>query len=183
MQDGSTVLIRQEAAADIEVIGSVVADAFRAAAHSAPPVEPGGDPGEVSLVSWLRDDAAWIPELALVALEDGLVVGHVVATRAHVDGQPALGLGPLSVAPHRQKAGVGTALMHAVLGAADALGESLVGLLGEPSFYSRFAFVPARSLGIAAPDSSWGDHFRIRTLTRYTGQTGRFEYAAPFDRF
>jgi putative acetyltransferase len=72
--------------------------------------------------------------------------------------------------------------MHAVLGAADALGEPLVGLLGNPAYYGRFGFVPAESIGVAAPDSSWGDNFQIRTLTRYEGVTGRFHYAAPFDR-
>jgi putative acetyltransferase len=72
--------------------------------------------------------------------------------------------------------------MHAVLGAADALGEPLVGLLGDPGYYHRFGFVPAQSIGIAAPDSSWGEDFQVRTLTRYEGLTGRFHYAGPFDR-
>jgi len=177
------VMIRRELPEDIEAIRAVTAVAFRGAEHSAPPVEPGGDPGEATLVSWLREDAGWIPELSLVAAEDGLVVGHVIATRAHVGAQPALGLGPLSVLPHRQKAGFGAALMHAVLGAADALDEPLVGLVGDPAYYRRFGFVSAQSVGIAAPDSSWGDYFQVRTLTRYGGQTGRFQYAGPFDRF
>jgi putative acetyltransferase len=118
----------------------------------------------------------------MVAVEDDMVVGHVVASRAHVDAQPALGLGPLSVLPRRWGAGIGSALMHAVLGAADALDEPLVGLVGEPAYYRRFGFVPARSIGVAAPDYSWGDYFQIRTLTRYDGRTGRFHYASPFDR-
>ena len=180
--DGSMVMIRRELPGDVEAIRAVTAAAFRGVGHSAPPVEPGGDPGEATLVSWLRDDAGWVPELSLVAAEDDLVVGHVVATRAHVDAQPALGLGPLSVLPHRQRAGIGAALMHAVLGAADALGEPLVGLVGDPAYYRRFGFVPAQSIGVAAPDSSWGDYFQVRTLTRYEGLTGRFHYAGPFDR-
>lgn len=175
-------MIRRELPDDVEAIRAVTAAAFRGVAHSAPPVEPGGDPGEATLVSWLRDDAGWIAQLSLVAVEDDLVVGHVLATRAHVDGRPALGLGPVSVAPDRQRAGVGTALMHAVLGAADALGEQLVGLLGNPAFYQRFGFVPARTRGIAAPDPSWGDYFQVRTLTQYDGMTGHFTYADPFDR-
>jgi putative acetyltransferase len=72
--------------------------------------------------------------------------------------------------------------MHAVLGAADALDEPLVGLLGDPAYYGRFGFVPAQSIGVAAPDSSWGDSFQVRTLARYEGQTGRFRYAEPFTR-
>jgi putative acetyltransferase len=177
------VLIRRELPDDIEAIRSVTAAAFRGAAHSAPPVEPGGDPGEATLVSWLREDAGWLPELSLVAIDEGMVVGHVVCTRAHVDDAPALGLGPLSVRPRLQRSGVGSALMHAVLGAADALDEGLVGLLGDPAYYRRFGFVPAQSVGITAPDPSWGDYFQIRTLSRYNGHTGRFRYAAPFDGF
>jgi putative acetyltransferase len=175
------VLIRRERRDDLAAIHSVTAAAFRGEPHSAPPVEPGGDPGEVALLSRLRGDAAWIPPLSLVAIENGLVVGHVVCTRAHVDDQPALGLGPLSVLPNRQRTGIGSALMHAVLGAADALGERLVGLVGEPAYYHRFGFVPAQSTGVTAPALSWGNYFQVRHLTQYAGQTGRFRYAAPFD--
>nr|WP_233149792.1 N-acetyltransferase [Kineosporia sp. A_224] len=175
------MLIRREGPGDVAAIRSVTAAAFRDVPHSAPPVEPGGDPGEVTLLSRLRADAAWIPALSLVAIENGLVVGHVVCTRARTDDRPALGLGPLSVLPERQRTGVGSALMHAVLGAADALDEPLVGLVGEPAYYQRFGFVPARTTGITAPDPSWGDYFQVRCLTRYAGQTGRFRYAAPFD--
>ena len=176
------MMIRRERSDDVDAIHAITAAAFRGVAHSAPPAEPGGDPGEATLVSRLRDDAGWIPELSLVAIEDDQVVGHVVATRAHVEARPALGLGPLSVLPRRQRTGVGTALMHAVLGAADALGEPLVGLLGNPTYYRRFGFVPAQPVGIAAPVAAWGDYFQVRTLSRYEGLAGRFRYAGPFDR-
>ncbi|MFD1824442.1 GNAT family N-acetyltransferase [Mumia zhuanghuii] len=175
-------MIRREVPADIEAVRMVTAAAFRTAEHSAPPVEPGGDPGEATLISWLRDDAGWIPELSLVAVEGDQVVGHVIATRAGVDGRPALGLGPLSVLPRLQRTGVGSALMHAVLGGADALAESVVGLLGEPAYYRRFGFVPAASLDIVAPEPAWGDYFQVRTLTSYAGLAGHFRYARPFDR-
>ncbi|KNX38475.1 GNAT family N-acetyltransferase [Luteipulveratus halotolerans] len=176
------MLIRREQPADIEAIREVTAAAFRGVEHSAPPVEPGGDPGEATLVTWLRADGGWVPELSLVAVDGDALVGHVVCTRGTLDGRPALGLGPLSVSPDRQRAGVGSALMHSVLGAADALGEPLVVLLGDPAYYSRFGFVPARTLGVAAPDEAWGDYFQVRTLSAYDGQRGRFIYAAPFDR-
>ncbi|MFC6704331.1 GNAT family N-acetyltransferase [Flexivirga alba] len=174
--------IRPEQPDDSDAIRAVTAAAFRGAAYSAPPVTPGGDPGEATLVSWLRDDPGWIPELSLVAIEDEKVLGHVVCTRAHVGDQSALGLGPLSVSPQRQKSGIGSALVQAVLAAAAARGESLVALLGEPAYYGRFGFVPAREVGITAPDASWGDYFQVRTLSRYDGRTGEFRYAAPFDR-
>jgi putative acetyltransferase len=180
--EGVAVMIRRELPDDIDAVRAVTAAAFRTAEHSAPPVEPGGDPGEATLVSWLREDTGWIPELSLVAVEDDRLVGHVVATRAEIDAHPALGLGPLSVVPDRQKTGVGSALMHAVLGAADALDESLMGLVGEPAYYRRFGFAPAASIGVIAPEPGWGDYFQVRTLTSYAGQSGHFRYARPFDR-
>lgn len=176
------MLIRQEIRGDSGAIREVTAAAFREAEHSAPPVEPNEDPGEATLIEWLRGDPAWIPELSLVACDGDQIIGHVVATRAHVDSTPALGLGPISVLPDRQGAGVGSALMHAVLAAAEARGETIVGLLGEPAYYIRFGFVPVSTTSIESPEREWGDYFQIRTLSEYTGQGGRFEYAGPFGR-
>jgi putative acetyltransferase len=141
-----------------------------------------GDPSEVALVDALRADLGWLPHLALVAVVHGTVVGHVVATRATVDGHPALGVGPLGVLPAVQRHGVGTALMYALLGAAQACDEALVGLLGEPGFYGRFGFVAAAELGVRPPDPAWGRYFQALALTDHP-PTGTFRYAAPFDRF
>ena len=94
----------------------------------------------------------------------------------------SFGLEPIGVLPALQGSGVGTALMHAVLGAADAMDYALVALLGHLDYYPRFGFVPAESLGVAAPDPSWGAHFQARTLHAWTPEvTGTFRYAAPFD--
>jgi putative acetyltransferase len=180
------VIIRRERPTDVQAIRSVTAAAFGQVRHAAPSVEPDGVPGEATLVGWLRDDPGWVPELSLVAEagpSDPRLVGHVVATRGDLAGRSALGLGPLSVDPAHQGRGCGSALVHALLGAADALGDPVVVLLGDPAFYSRFGFLPARTLGIEAPDRSWGDYFQARTLTAWRDEHGgRFAYAAPFDR-
>lgn len=176
------IVVRRERAGDEAAIRRVVGAAFTGVAHAAPSVEPDGVPGEATLVTWLRADPCWIPRLSLVAEQDGRLIGHVLCTRGHVDDVAALGLGPLSVVPECQRSGVGTALMHAVLGAADALDEPLVALVGEPAYYARFGFRPAAGLGIAATDPAWDGYFQIRTLTAYDGATGTFRFAAPFDR-
>jgi putative acetyltransferase len=171
------VLIRRESPADVEVIAAVTAAAFGHPGDSEPPVE-------APLVAWLRDSPAWLPELSLVAADaDGAVVGHVVCTRATIGRAPVLGLGPLSVRPDRQRQGVGSALMHAVLGAADALGEPLVVLLGSTEYYPRFGFRLASECGVTPKHPEWAPHFQVRTLTSYDpGLRGPFEYAEPFDR-
>ena len=111
------------------------------------------------------------------------VVGYVVCTRGHIDGVPVLGLGPIGVRPDLQRRGVGLALVHSVLGAADALGEPLVALLGSPAYYRRFGFRTSSELGILPPDPAWGEYFQVRALTSYEPSLrGTFRYAEPFDR-
>ncbi|WP_030547976.1 GNAT family N-acetyltransferase [Streptomyces albus] len=172
------MLIRRETSADAEGIRAV-----HRAAFAAPAGAPGEQPVEVRLVDALRSDEAWIPGLSLVAVDaGGEVAGHVVCTRARVGAAPALGLGPLGVLPALQRRGVGSALMHAVLGAADALGEPLVVLLGHTGYYPRFGFRPAAGYGIVPPVPEWAAHFQVRTLTTYDpALRGPFGYAEPFN--
>ncbi|MEV4055606.1 N-acetyltransferase [Amycolatopsis sp. NPDC049688] len=171
------MLIRRETPADQAAIHAVHSEAFRRDGND-PPVE-------APLVDELRADGDLINALSLVAVRDSEVVGHVCCSRARLgeDTTTAVGLGPLGVLPAHQRDGVGSALMHAVLGAADALGHGLVVLLGNPAYYSRFGFVTASDLSITAPDPAWGPHFQARTLAAYQStQAGAFEYAPAFSR-
>jgi putative acetyltransferase len=172
--DSADVLIRRETPNDVAAIRAVVTAAFA-----------GADPvPEAWLVDALRADVAWLPALSLVATDrDGTVIGHVLATRGHVDTAPVLGLGPLSVRPDRQRRGVGSALTHAMLGAADALNEPLVALLGDPLYYQRFGFEPCDNYQIAPPVARWRPHFQVRPLAAHDpALRGTFTYAEPFDR-
>ena len=89
----------------------------------------------------------------------------MVCTRGSVGELAALGLGPISVLPDYQRHGIGQALMHAVIGAADAAGEPLIALLGDQRFYGRFGFVETFRKGVLAPDPPGARTFRVRTLT------------------
>ena len=169
------MLIRQEAAADFDAIDSVHRAAFADQA-------PAGEPVEVNLVRLLRNDAGWVPGLSLVAEHAGTLVGHVVCTEGSLCGAAAVGLGPIGVLPEHQNLGVGGALMHAVLGAADALGYDVVLLLGHLGYYPRFGFVPADTIGVTPTNPDWGDHFQARPLSAWTSSVrGTFHYAKPFD--
>jgi putative acetyltransferase len=162
------VIIRRELPSDVDGIHAVHLEAF------------GREP-EAGLVDALRASDAWLPELSFVATDSGTVIGHVVCSRAHVDATPVLGLGPLGVLRQWQRRGVGSALMHTVLGAADARDEPLVVLLGHADYYPRFGFRPASELGIVPPVAEWRPHFQARPLHAYAPPVrGDFAYAAPF---
>jgi putative acetyltransferase len=179
------VLIRREASQDAAAIHAVTAAAFSRPEGPEGPEGPSRDvPLEAPLIDWLRASPAWIPQLSMVATDpSGDVVGHVACTRATVGPAPVLALGPLSVRPDWQRQGVGKALVHAVLGAADALGEPLVGLLGSTGYYPRFGFRLAGEYGIRPRYAEWVPHFQVRALTAYDPAVrGGFAYSEPFDR-
>ncbi|HEX5741604.1 MAG TPA: N-acetyltransferase [Pilimelia sp.] len=166
------MLIRREQPGDVASVAQVVTAAFAAGPST---------PVETRLLGALRADPGWLPWASLVATDaGGEVTGYVVCTRGRVGDVPALGLGPLAVVPRWQRRGVGAALMHAVLAAADARDEPFVALLGAPAFYSRFGFGPAAARGVQAPDPAWGAYFQVRPLTAYRPVEGTFRYAAPF---
>ncbi|HEY1628144.1 MAG TPA: GNAT family N-acetyltransferase [Streptosporangiaceae bacterium] len=165
-----TVLIRRESAGDADGIRAITAAAF-------------GRSAEATLIEELRASDAWLPALSLVAVNgSGELAGHVLCTRGYAGDSPALGLGPLGVRPDSQRGGVGSALMNAVLGAADALGEPLVALLGDPAYYRRFGFRPSSEYEIVPPEPRWQPHFQVRTLSSYAAERGAFRYAEPFTR-
>ena len=172
------VILRRELPADRDAVRGIHLRAF---------ARPGMDVApEATLVEELRDDGDVVPGLSIVAEvnrgSDAGVVGHVVCSRAWIGERRSLGLGPLGVLPEHQRLGVGTALMHAVLAAADALGAAEVVLLGSPDYYARFGFVLAAPLGITPPVPGWAPHFQVRRLTAWDEARGPFRYAPAFER-
>ncbi len=108
----------------------------------------------------LREDNAFVPELSLVAEDFGSVVGHIAASRATVEDQEGkphevLCIGPLSVDPVAQGAGVGSDLMKRCLELAAEMGFCGAFLFGDPRYYTRFGFRPAERYGVCDSEGAF----------------------------
>ena len=111
-----------------------------------------GSPLEGRIVERLRAEPG---SISLVATIDDLVVGHILFTAVGVE--PPLefrvaGLGPMSVRPEHQRAGVGGQLIRAGLEVCRQHGYSAVVVVGHPEYYPRFGFEPAHTRGLTLPD-------------------------------
>ena len=139
-------------------------------------------PDEADLVDALRDDPAWLPELSVVAVNgSGLVLAHALLTRLRIGDGQGLALAPVAVAPEWQRKGVGELVVRAALEAAAQAGERLVVVLGDPDYYGRFGFAPAREREITGPFEVPDAYFQALALPAYDGgPRGHCGYPAPF---
>ncbi|WP_433394475.1 GNAT family N-acetyltransferase [Micromonospora sp. KLBMP9576] len=164
----TTLRLRPEDPADAGMVRRVLAAAFARPDVASPP--------EVRLVEELRGTDAWLPELAMVAEYGGEVVGYALLTRVRVRSDahtaPALVLGPVAVAPHRRRIGLGTSVVQAALDAATELGERLVVVLGAPAYYHRFGFGRADRMGLTSPWSGLGEPWQALVLPPATSGEG-----------
>lgn len=100
----------------------------------------------------VRGDALPVPALSFAATNGGVLAGTVQCwpVAFFPDGGAAVPLtmvGPVAVAPERQRDGVGRRLMDRALAAAavERLDDGLV-LIGDPGYYGRFfGFTPERT--------------------------------------
>ena len=169
------VIVRRQRADDYEAIRQIYAAAFRRSEN------PEAVPLEVGIFQALWEVGDLIPELSFTALEEVEAVGHVTASRATVAADSVVAVGPIGVLPEHQGRGIGSALMEALLTAADTAHVPMVVLLGSPQYYARFGFRSAQGLGVIPPEPTWGEAFQARPLTAYTPAVGgRFQYAPAF---
>jgi putative acetyltransferase len=149
--------IRPEASADHGAIATITERAF-------------GRPVEARMIEDVRESDGYVPELSMVAEENGELVGHVLLSYVGLeDGRRLLALGPIAVRPDRQGKGIGGSLVRAGLAAADERGEPLVLLLGHPTYYPRFGFTSASAMGLFPPDPGMLDAaWMVYPLRAYT---------------
>ena len=166
------LVVRPERPDDFETIADVVEAAF-------------GQSNIVQLVERIRASDRYVPELALVAVEDGAVVGHTMLSYATLVGDEeydVLQLSPVAVTPTRQRAGIGGALITAGIDEADARSEPLVVVLGHPDYYPRFGFEPAGACDIEPPSPELAAAFMVLRLSAYDKRYhGRVVFPPAFD--
>lgn len=134
------MIIRQEQPADYPWTYEVVKTAFASAEHS--------DGEEHNLVDRLRESKAFIPQLSLVAEDDGNIVGHILFTKIDIGDSVQLALAPLSVLPEYQRQGIGTALILQGHKIAKELGYEYSVVLGSERYYPKFGYLPAQHYSI-----------------------------------
>ncbi len=133
-----SLFLRREAPGDVEAISRVTEAAFRDAPHSSHT--------EQHIVNALRRRGQLIA--SLVAVDGDAIVGHVAISPVSIstDATGWFGLGPISVAPDRQRRGIGSALVLEALVELRRLGGRGCVLLGEPAYYGGFGFKHEPSL-------------------------------------
>jgi predicted N-acetyltransferase YhbS len=146
------VRVRPERPEDVDRIRQINDEAF-------------GEPSESAIVDVIRGTDRWIEGGSLVAeAGDGALAGHLLLSEGDLvaDDETVRRIwmvGPVAVVPVHQRQGVGGALMRAAIELATERGEPVLCLLGHASYYPRFGFEPARSIGIEAPrpwrDANW----------------------------
>lgn len=115
----------------------------------------------------LRDGIAPVPALSYVALIDGKFEGSLRFWPIEIDGaQKAILLGPLAVSPERRGQAIGIALVRNGLRVARKHGHDIVLVVGDPNYYQRFGFVPAKPWNLALPGPVDEARFQIRHLGR-----------------
>jgi putative acetyltransferase len=161
------MIIRPETASDHAAITALTEAAFK-------------QPAEAKLVDALR--ASGDSVISLVAEDGGQIVGHVLFSKL-VSPARCLGLAPISVAPARQRQGLGAALINLGLEMAARDGWQAVFLLGDPAYYTRFGFRVADAAKFSSPYPK--EYLMARDLSpgALAKLSGALEYAPAFSMF
>jgi putative acetyltransferase len=153
-------IIRQETPCDFAPIYDLVKTAFETARYAE------GD--EQDFVERQRHPDTYVPELALVAEDDGAIIAHIMLTRTFVsmpEGRfPILLLAALAVAVERRSQGIGTRLVEAAILRARTLGYNAIILVGDPAYYARFGFRSSTAFAITSANPIEDEYVQIREL-------------------
>ena len=165
------IIVRAETAEDYPAVRQVNELAF-------------GGSDEAVLVDKLR--AVADPQISLVAIKDGQVVGHIFFSPVSIEisdpASLALGLAPMAVLPQYQKQGLGSQLVHEGLKECQRIGCNVVVVLGHPEYYPRFGFVPAKQKELRCEYAVPDEVFMVAELKPQAldGRRGLVKYLPEF---
>ena len=141
------------------------------------------------LVHIMRDSADFIPELDVVALADGKIVGNIMYTHSAIcipNGErfPIITFGPISVLPEYQSRGIGGALIEKTKKMAKDLGYQAIAIVGDPEYYKRFGFVSGESKGVRTADGKFAAALQVCELVpnALEGKQGNLQEAEIFGK-
>lgn len=147
------IQLRAERPGEARAIHDLTRNAFLGQVHAE------GD--EQDLIDALR--LKGLLTLSLVAELEGEIVGQVTfsAGLAEGDAWGWFALGPIAVAPHLQRRGIGGALIREGLRRLESLGARGCVLIGDTAYYSRHGFLCRPDL---CPADEPEDHYMVHPL-------------------
>lgn len=168
------LIIREEEKKDYSEVEELVRRAFE--------IEGGTLGGEDLLVRRLRRPG----NLSLVALADGLILGHIMLSQQFIRGGgedlACLALAPLAVLPTYQNKGIGSELVREAIKRAKKMDHGSIFVLGHQDYYPRFGFKKASYYGVKAPFEVEDENFMAMELKEYglQGVRGTLIYSQEF---
>lgn len=153
--------IRQENKSDYFETESVIREAFWN--HYTPACD------DHYLIHILRDCPVFVPELDLVAVDDGKIVGSVMCIKGHITGDDGnryevLSLGPIGVLPEYQGRGIGGRLIEETRNIARRMGFRGILLCGDPDYYRNQGFCAAEERNIRNSENMYADALHVCEL-------------------
>ncbi len=168
------ITIRPEQPADIAAVHAINEAAF-------------GEPTEATIVDLLRD--ACSEAVSLVAVEHDRILGHILFSPVSVSGGDkaihGMGLAPMAVRPERQRQGIGSILVQAGIDTMRERHCPFIIVVGHPTYYPRFGFVPASRHGLACQwDNVPDEAFMALVLdeSAMASVSGTVRYRDEFDQ-
>jgi putative acetyltransferase len=125
--------------------------------------------------------------ISLVAVSGGQIIGHIFITPVTIQSKDGLvegmGLGPMAILPEFQRQGIGFRLVRAGVDLIERAKDPFIIVLGHPTYYPRFGFVPASRYGIKSEYENVPDEaFMILVLDQevFEGVSGVAKYRPEF---
>jgi putative acetyltransferase len=135
---------------------------------------------EGRIVDALRANGA--ATLSLVAIDDDVVVGHIMFSPLFVGAVQGAALGPMAVAPSQQRQGIGSRLVEIGIELLRSMGCPFTVVIGHPEFYPRFGFQPAASYGLTCEWEVPAEAFLVKVLNSEVAEHlhGMAQYRGEF---